>query len=351
VEPDRELRQRYRPGRLLAYGLLLAGFVLVAVTNRSDASAAIHAFRSVRWSWMALAFVAAAAWSVNLAGFHASAQRAAGLRTRTRDLLGAALACNFLNLVTKSGGMAGLAALRAEARRRQRPLGGIAAAYVLVIVLGDVGFAATLAVAMVVVAADGRLSAADVIALVVFAIYVALRLAAFVSATKSRQRVRQLYALPHRIARRFGGRVPDAQAHAHSNASADELFDSMVLVRTRRRAVARVLPHALLVEAIGISMLWAVMEAVGITGGPVRPFLGYSVSVLFTIVGLLPAGLGFVEVSLGAVLISYGAPAGKAAAAVVLYRVLELWLPMAVGAIAAARVRRAGRRDTEPMPA
>jgi uncharacterized membrane protein YbhN (UPF0104 family) len=57
-------------------------------------------------------------------------------------------------------------------------------------------------------------------------------------------------------------------------------------------------------------------------------------------VGFLPGGLGFVELTTVAVLVSYGIPAPRAAAAIVLYRGLELWLPALAGGLAVARSPR-----------
>ena len=87
-----------------------------------------------------------------------------------------------------------------------------------------------------------------------------------------------------------------------------------------RREPLRSLPaaaHALAVEAIGVVELWAVIAAVGGGHSLLLALVAYAVSSMFAIVGVLPSGLGFVEVSLGAVLISYGLPARTAVAAVV----------------------------------
>lgn len=73
--------------------------------------------------------------------------------------------------------------------------------------------------------------------------------------------------------------------------------------------------------------------------GPSVALVAYSTSVVFFIVGVLPGGLGFVEASLGVILAGYGLATPMAAAAVVLYRLLELWLPLTVGAVAARRLR------------
>ena len=50
-------------------------------------------------------------------------------------------------------------------------------------------------------------------------------------------------------------------------------------------------------------------------------------------------GLGFVEVSLGAVFVGFGIPGATAAAAVLVFRVFELWLPVVIGGALSHRLR------------
>ena len=255
----------------------------------------------------------------------------------TSNASAAGVDANFLNLVTKSGGMAGLSLFLTRGRQGDHARGPIVAAYLLTTVLLEMAFAATLAVALAVVAADGRLTRAETVAGAVFAVYLAARVTILSIAARSRPSLRALYALPRRARARLRRRdVRDEPDHT----GADELFDAMALIRARPRAALAAFGHGLLVEAIGIGELWAVMRAVGASGGIVTATVAYSVSVLFAIVGFLPGGLGFVEVSLGAVLVSFGSTGATAAAAVLLYRVFELWLPLVLGATAAHVVRR-----------
>ena len=92
--------------------------------------------------------------------------------------------------------------------------------------------------------------------------------------------------------------------------------------------------HSLLVEVLGIAELWCVLGALGIHPSLTIPLIAYAVSVLFTIVGFLPGGIGFVEVGLGTILVSSGLARTSAVAAVVLYRVFEFWLPLLLGLLA-----------------
>jgi uncharacterized membrane protein YbhN (UPF0104 family) len=115
------------------------------------------------------------------------------------------------------------------------------------------------------------------------------------------------------------------------HAPADELFDAIQLIRTRATAVLPVLAWMLLVEVLGVAMVWTSLAAYGQGTGVVVPVVGYGVSVLFAIVGVLPAGIGFAEASLGAVLVSFGIPGSVAAIVVITYRVFETWIPLVTG--------------------
>jgi uncharacterized protein (TIRG00374 family) len=132
-------------------------------------------------------------------------------------------------------------------------------------------------------------------------------------------------------------------AHVADHSAADELHAAVQMLLAQRRRAIATFGFSILVEVIGILQLWCSMRAVGWHPGLAAPVVAYSVSVLFSIVGFVPGGLGVVEASLGALLVSMSMRSADAVAAVVLYRLVELWLPFVVGAVAAHRLRRGVR--------
>jgi uncharacterized membrane protein YbhN (UPF0104 family) len=122
--------------------------------------------------------------------------------------------------------------------------------------------------------------------------------------------------------------------------AADELYDAVQLLRAHPWSALPVLGWAVGLEVAGIAVVVAATAAVGLPIDLGHAVVIYATAVLFGIVGFLPGGLGFVELTTVAVLVSYGIPAPRAAAAIVLYRGLELWLPALVGGLAAARSPR-----------
>jgi uncharacterized membrane protein YbhN (UPF0104 family) len=87
------------------------------------------------------------------------------------------------------------------------------------------------------------------------------------------------------------------------------------------------------------AVLWATFHAFGAEVPLMVILLGYLIGQLG---GLLPipGGIGGIDGGLIGTLIVYGAPAAATAAAVLAYRVILFWLPLVVGGIAFAALRR-----------
>lgn len=98
--------------------------------------------------------------------------------------------------------------------------------------------------------------------------------------------------------------------------------------------------------------LWAAFHAYGATPRPTVIMMGYLVGSLGSAVPV-PGGIGAVEGGLIGALVLYGAPAGPAAGAVLLYRGVSLVLPVGLGASAWALppLARLRRRSPKFAPA
>jgi uncharacterized protein (TIRG00374 family) len=320
----------------MALVALAAGLVVVA--NRSDLPAAWRALRGAEPGWLVPLLLLVVLYLLDQGLRHMVAQRAVGLTPRWRSMLPAAWATHFVNAISKSGGFAGIAVLTAEGRQSDKPRGAVIAAALLVAVLDQLAFAMVLPFAILVLFLDGRFSAGDGVAAAVFAVYVSVTLAAVVAATRGRGSVHALYALPGRFSA-WVQRVVLRRTIQYEldEERADELFDAIMLLKGHLRAAVPAALAAVAVDVLAILQLWVALRAVGVHAGMAEPFVAYSVSTLFALVGIVPGGIGVVELSVGAVLHSFGTPIALAAAAVVLFRVAEFWIPLGIGAIASHR--------------
>jgi uncharacterized membrane protein YbhN (UPF0104 family) len=101
----------------------------------------------------------------------------------------------------------------------------------------------------------------------------------------------------------------------------------------------RVLAGSVGYWAFDNAVLWATFHAFGISIPLTVVLMGYLIGQLG---GLLPipGGIGGIDGGLIGTLIVYGAPAAATAAAVLAYRMILFWLPLIVGGIAFAMLRR-----------
>lgn len=322
--------------RLLLIVLAVAGGGAFIVANASAVPAVWRTATRAQAAWLAAAFLTAVGASLNVAALHVAAQRALSMRSRLRQLLAPALTAQFLNLIVTSGGLAGLPALQAEGRRSGRDAASVTGAFLVVAVTGQLAVIGVLPVAFVLLATSGHLTAADIVAGVVFLGYSAIVASLVVAAVRSPANLRRIYALPRRTLARLRRRPPPPDDHA----AADALHQAISRLRRSPRRAALIVAHAVAVDIAGIALLWCILRALSLPVGFNVAVVAYAVSLMFSIIGFLPGGLGFVEISLAAVLVAYGTPATAAAAAVGLYRLFELWLPVLAGAAASRQVLR-----------
>jgi uncharacterized membrane protein YbhN (UPF0104 family) len=119
-------------------------------------------------------------------------------------------------------------------------------------------------------------------------------------------------------------------------------------------------PNWRLLGAVGyllfdIAVLWACLKAVGTDPPLLALIMGYQIGYLANLVPI-PGGLGVLEGGLLGALLLYGLPAGPAAAAVILYHAIALWVPALGGTFGFARLRtsvvsRRGALKLAPAPA
>jgi uncharacterized membrane protein YbhN (UPF0104 family) len=93
---------------------------------------------------------------------------------------------------------------------------------------------------------------------------------------------------------------------------------------------------------------WASFRAVGASPNLALIWMAYLIGQLGNWLPV-PGGIGGVELGLVGALVLYGVPAVTATAAVLLYRVIELWIPAVLGIAAFVQLRLLLRRETEAI--
>jgi uncharacterized membrane protein YbhN (UPF0104 family) len=99
-----------------------------------------------------------------------------------------------------------------------------------------------------------------------------------------------------------------------------------------------------------IAVLWASFRAFGATPPVGALILAYQIGYLSNLLPI-PGGVGVLDGGIAAALILYGVPAGAAAAAVIVYHVLALWIPTLLGTTAFLRLRGTLHEPLKTSPA
>jgi uncharacterized membrane protein YbhN (UPF0104 family) len=139
------------------------------------------------------------------------------------------------------------------------------------------------------------------------------------------------------------GRVPRAVSSARA-ALIEGTAGAVEVVRARDwQAIAGAIGY----WAFDNAVLWATFHAVGYAPPLTVVLMGYLIGQLG---GLLPipGGIGGIDGGLIGTLVVYGTPAATTAAAVLAYRVILFWLPLLVGGVAFASLRKGLNQPDRP---
>jgi uncharacterized membrane protein YbhN (UPF0104 family) len=322
--------------RMLVVTAMLVLAAWFVVTHRGEVVSVRHGLASSNpWTWPA-ALVASVALAVATGGVVRHAMRAAEVPLSLSGATRLALAGHFLCTLIPFGGMAGAPLFMTQsARRTGRPAAG-AAGFLLTSIVGRVALELTVVLSLPLLAAAGVPLA---LVLVALALHVGLTLAKVTVIGASRRHestfARWIAGVRSRV-RRLRDVPPSA-------CPSRQIVGHFAAVRWRNTDLRRALAWSLAAKLIGGVL---VVISVRAAGGSLAWTDGTTVYAAATLVGavsFLPAGLGAVDLTIGHALVADGMTPAQAATAVVFYRVFQLWIPLVLGGVFAARF---GRRVT-----
>jgi len=306
--------------------LVIALLAAVVTFHVPSALATVGVLGDAHPGWLVVLLALAAAGPLLHGGLLRAGQATVGVRFGRWEAIRLAAGIHAANLAVKTAGAAGLAVLLVG--HRDPAIGGAArsAAYALGRAVAHLSFAVVVTVALVLVAVEGHVSRLVVAGGVLFlASCVAHVAALWIAACHPRH-------LPR------WRRLDPLRAHAPAFAVA------LRGAATHPRPLLRIAGWALVLDVVRIAWLWVALHAVGAPTSPDTAFESYGVVALLGTVSVLPAGLGAIDAGLVATLHHSGTAIAAAVAAVLLFRVAELWVPLFAGArpaLAALRLRLA----------
>ena len=79
--------------------------------------------------------------------------------------------------------------------------------------------------------------------------------------------------------------------------------------------------------------LWVFLRAFGATVSPASLIVAFCVANVLAAIPITPGGLGVLDVTLATMLLGFGVPSAAVGLGIPAYRIVQYWLPMAVGAL------------------
>lgn len=279
---------------------------------------------------------------VNRGVLNRCAHRAVGLDARVPEMTSTAAVGFAAQKMIRSAGAAGLAVFVRRGRRRGYATATVAAACLLTAIASFAALGVLLATTIVVLAATGGLTGWWIAAAVGFGLYSVVAGAVLWLMLRSDGAAMWMWDRAQAVRRRF----------RRGPAATDEqpvpvvLLDALRAARHQPASMGRLLVQAVTSKLLGAAMLATAVAAVGLPIDVTMALVVYSTALAASMVSIVPGGVGTVEGSTTALLVAAGATAGASAVAVALFRLFDLLVPVAVGALAARR-ELAGRPEIE----
>jgi glycosyltransferase 2 family protein len=151
--------------------------------------------------------------------------------------------------------------------------------------------------------------------------------------SRMRRRAQQVAHLVNRITRR------ERIREDHIDGWLDNLFAGMRRMTSHRGAIRTTVALACAFWAFDLLCLWATFFAFDYRIGFGYLAVGYVVAYAIGTLAPTPGGLGAIEGILIALYVSFGVPSATAVAVVLVYRLINFWLPIPPGLIAYVVVR------------
>ncbi|MFZ1040966.1 MAG: lysylphosphatidylglycerol synthase transmembrane domain-containing protein [Anaerolineales bacterium] len=308
-------------------------FVILYFSELQQIFTSIH--RANPW-YLAIALVIQVIWFAVVGLTYQSIYTLLGLKESRRHMMLLAVAANFVNVVTTSAGVGGMALFINDGQRRGQSSGKVTVAGVLYLLIDEASFLFILAFGTIILAHRNRLSDGDIAAsLTLLAIACGIALFLYLgyrSAKTLGDVLARLARMINFIVRPFLRREYLSEARAHTFAA--EIADGLSALPKKP---ARLIPP-LFFSLFGKMLLMGVLTCAFLSFNiPFRVgtiVSGFSLGFLFLIVSPTPSGIGIVEGVMALAFHSRKIGWRSAILVTLAYRSVTFWLPLLVGVLA-----------------
>lgn len=294
--------------------------------------------------WIAVAILLQVVYYVVYAVLYKAAFETVEVESHVLDIIPVLLASIFLKLLVPSGGVSAVAVFVDDAARRGQSGARAAEGALLVLVADLATMLPLIAFGLIFLATQGALQLYQVLVAILFVIFTVALSGVLLLGRLQPDRLRDVLERAQRtinnIAARFH-RPPLLEANwAEINAA--ECIGAACNIAAHPRPLNKTLLVAFAVHLINAASLYAVALAYLPPLAVGAIVAAFSVDIVFSVINLIPHGIGIVEGVMALTFISVGVPVAEAVVIALAFRGLNLWLPLLLGSFLLPRVRSFG---------
>jgi glycosyltransferase 2 family protein len=318
---------------IVAVVLFLA--VIFVFFRLSELQTIAETLRKSNWVFLSIAALFECLWLYNLAVTFGSLYRLVEVKENRLQLFLMTTSANFVNVVTTSAGVGGMAVFIDSAKRRNLSTGRVMVVGALYILYDYAALMCLVALGFIVLIRRNSLQATELIAaailLALFLNMAVLLYLGYRSAEKLGRVLAWLSRLVNRLVRPFIHHEYLKEENAHLFAR--EIAEGISMIRGKRKELVWPFLFSLNNKALLVCIMAFTFLTVGMPFTVGSVVGGVSIANLFLIVSPTPSGLGVVEGVLPLALNLLRIPMGNAVLITLIYRVVTFWFPLLVGIV------------------
>jgi len=331
--------------------VLLIG-VMFIITRFTKFETIISTIQEGDWRFIALGLILEFAWLVNIAASFQAIYKALGVDEKIKNLIMIAAAANFVNVVTPTGGVGGMAIFISEGQRRNCSAARVTVASALYLLFDYTGFLCVLTLGVIVLIRRNNLNLPEIIASGIMVLIVVLLATLLLLGAQSAQALGNALAWGARtinkllrpvLPKKHWQYLSEGRAHEFAH----DVVDGIRCIIDQPKNLIMPALLALSNKALMISILFMTFMAFRVPLSVGTLIAGYSIAFLFSIVSPTPSGVGIVEGTLTLALHSFYIPLSASAVIAIAYRGITFWAPLLAGMVA-FRVLGVEGNDKQP---
>lgn len=328
--------------RKILFSLILflgAAFVYLSF---SELESIVHTLQQGNFWFLLLALLVQVAWFFVAGLIYQSLYQALGMRDTVYKFSLLAASATFVNIVTPSAGVGGVAVFISEARRNRQPVGKVTVANMLYLLLDYVAFLVVLALGLIILFRRNDLGPTELVAsAIMFAIAAGLGSLLYLgsrSADALGNALAWMARLINRMVKPFIHRDYLSEARAHE--FAQEMASDLKSLPEKVHNLGTPLLYSFASKALLMCVLLSIFIAFQVPFSAGTIIGGFAISYLFLIVSPTPSGVGIVEGIMPLALSSLRVAWSDAVIITLAYRGITFWLPLGFGAVAFRMLER-----------